>query len=92
MNDFHDPETYRIDGMHSGLGVRLMLSYFTRLECGICGPKPLPGRRFTDSVWIEAGYSIDAPESMPAGGCRLERMVMRVVPKRGKRCKRLRNK
>jgi hypothetical protein len=70
MNDLHDPETYRIDGMHSGLGARLMLSYFTRLECGICGPKPLPGRRFTDSVWIEAGYSIDAPESMPAGGMR----------------------
>jgi hypothetical protein len=70
MNHLHDPETYRIDGMHSGLGARLMLSYFTRLECGICGPKPLPGRRFTDAVWIDAGYSIDAPESMPAGGMR----------------------
>jgi hypothetical protein len=34
MNPLHDPETYRIDGMHSGLGARLILSYFTRLEGG----------------------------------------------------------
>lgn len=70
MNPMHDPETYRIDGMHTGLGALLMLSYFTRLRCGICGPNDLPGRPFTDSVWIEAGYSLDAPESMPAGGMR----------------------
>ena len=70
MNPLHDPETYRIDGMHSGLGALLMLSYFTRLKCGICGPKPLPGRRFTDAVWIDAGYELDAPKVMPAGGMR----------------------
>jgi len=70
MNLRHDPETYRLDGLYSGLGARLMLSYFTRLKCGICGPLPLPTRKFTDAVWIEAGYSLDAPDSMPAGGMR----------------------
>ena len=70
MNPLHDPENYRIDGMHTGLGAVLMCEYFGRLQCGIFGPNKTPGRAFTDAVWIEAGYALDAPEVMPAGGMR----------------------
>lgn len=64
----HRGENYRFSGSATGLGAILMLEYFTRLQCGICGPKPVPGKKFTDAVWIEAGYAIDAPAMLPAGG------------------------
>ncbi len=68
MSPLHDPANYRIDGMSTGLGAVLMCNYFDRLKCGIFGPNKAPGRWFSDAVWIEAGYSLDAPEVMPAGG------------------------
>lgn len=67
-NPLHDPANYRLDGMHTGLGAVLMCEYFGRLKCGIFGPNKPPGRAFTDAVWIEAGYALDAPEEIPAGG------------------------
>lgn len=51
-----------------GLEALLMLDLFQRLKCGICGPNPLPGKAITDATRIDAGYALDAPEVMPAGG------------------------
>ena len=67
-NPLHDPANYSINGMHTGLGAVLMCNYFDRLKCGIFGPNKPPDRAFTDAIWIEAGYALDAPEAMPAGG------------------------
>ena len=64
----HKSSNYSMQGLSTGLGAVLMLNYFERLKCGICGPNKVPGRAFTDAVWIEAGYALDAPEVMPAGG------------------------
>ena len=68
MNRLYNPENYRIDKLNTGLGAVLMVSYFTRLQCGIFGDNPVPEHGFIQSIWIEAGYDIDAPDLMPAGG------------------------
>lgn len=52
----------------SGNGALLLLNLFQRAKAGIFGPNQLP-RCLTDAVWIDAGYALDAPELMPAGGC-----------------------
>lgn len=66
----HNAENHSLNGMHTGLGAVLMCNYFNRLQCGIFGPNKAPPRQFTDAIWIDAGYALDAPESMPAGGMR----------------------
>lgn len=70
MNPLHDPRNYSAShGNACGLGAILLLNLFDRLQCGICGPNPLPGRKLTNAVQlIDPGYCIDAPEAMPAGG------------------------
>jgi len=70
MNPLHDPRNYSAShGSACGLGAILLLNLFSRLQCGICGPNPLPGRKLTNAVQvIDPGYCIDAPEAMPAGG------------------------
>jgi hypothetical protein len=67
-NPLHDPANHSVHGLSFGLGAVLMCNYFDRLKCGIFGPNEVPSCAFTDAVWIEAGYAIDAPEEMPAGG------------------------
>ena len=69
-NPMHRPENYNIRiGERCGLGAILLLNLFTRMECGICGPNPLPGRKLTQAVqMIDPGYCLDAPDAMPAGG------------------------
>lgn len=66
----HDPKQYSArSGDSCGLGLLLLLWLFDRLECGICGPNPLPPRSLKTAVQvIDPGYCLDAPESMPAGG------------------------
>ena len=70
MNPLHDPSAYSAShGNARGLGAILLLNLFSRLQCGICGTNPLPGRKLTTAVQvIDPGYCIDAPEVMPAGG------------------------
>ena len=70
MNPLHRPENYSVShGNTCGLGAVLLLNLFERLQCGICGPNPLPGRKITHAAQvIDPGYCLDAPEVMPAGG------------------------
>lgn len=56
-------------GRSTGLGAVLLCELMGRLKAGIFGPAKAP-RCLTESVWVDAGYAIDAPESMPAGACR----------------------
>lgn len=51
-----------------GIGAVLLVNLFQRAQAGIFGPNKLP-RCLTDAAWIDAGYAIDAPDVMPAGGC-----------------------
>lgn len=50
------------------LGAELLCEYYTRLRCGIYGPNKVPQKSLTDAVWIDAGYALDAPDEIPAGG------------------------
>ena len=70
MNPLHRPENYSAShGNACGLGAVLLLNLFERLQCGICGPNPLPSKKITHAVQvIDPGYCLDAPEVMPAGG------------------------
>lgn len=70
MNPMHDPASYNVCAAdRCGLGAILLLNLFERLQCGICGPNPLPGRKLTSATQvIDPGYCLDAPEAMPAGG------------------------
>ena len=70
MNPLHDAENYSAaQGNACGLGAILLLNLFERLQCGICGPGPLPGKKLTYAVQvIDPGYCLDAPGVMPAGG------------------------
>jgi hypothetical protein len=70
VNPMHDPSQYNARaGNAMGLGAILLLNLFERLQCGICGPNPVPGRKLTSAVQaIDPGYCLDAPEAMPAGG------------------------
>lgn len=70
MNPLHGSENYSAtQGDACGLGAILLLNLFERLQCGICGPNPLPGKKLTHAVQvIDPGYCLDAPEVMPAGG------------------------
>lgn len=70
MNPMHDPEQYNASqGNACGLGAILLLNLFARLQCGVCGPNPPPGRKLTTAVQIiDPGYCLDAPEVLPAGG------------------------
>lgn len=72
MNPLHDPRGYSLHGADRvGLGAILLLNLFSRLECGICGPNPIPDRKLKTAVQvIDPGYCIDAPEAIPAGGMR----------------------
>lgn len=69
-NPLHNAEAYSARAGDSlGLGAILLLNLYDRLQCGICGPNPLPGRKLTTAVQvIDPGYCLDAPEAMPAGG------------------------
>ncbi len=70
MNPLHRPENYSArSGARFGLGSILLLNLFERLQCGICGPNPIPPRPLKTAVqMIDPGYCLDAPEAMPAGG------------------------
>ena len=70
MNPLHDPKNYSIvSADRVAMGALMLMWLFDRLQCGICGPLPLPGRKLADAVQkIDPGYCIDAPEAMPAGG------------------------
>ena len=70
MNPLHDPDNYRLgSGGHFSLGCLMLMWLFDRLQCGIWGPNPLPGRSLIDAVQrIDPGYCLDAPGAMPAGG------------------------
>ena len=72
MNPLHDPRQYSASHVVSiGLGAILLLNLFYRLQCGICGPNPIPGRELKTAVLaIDPGYCLDAPEAIPAGGMR----------------------
>jgi hypothetical protein len=50
--------------------MHLMLECFRRMRCGIFGDQRMP-RCLADAAWQDAGYSIDAPDALPAGGCRV---------------------
>ena len=52
-----------------GLGAILLCEVFDRLKAGIYGPNKMP-RHISAAAWIDAGYQLDAPDTMPAGGCR----------------------
>lgn len=53
----------------TGLSMILLLNLFDRLQCGICGDKPLPSRKLIEAAQsIDPGYCLDAPESLPSGG------------------------
>ena len=69
-NPIHAADNYDArTGDRCGLGAILLLNLFDRMQCGICGPNPLPGRHLTNVVQlIDPGYCIDAPDAMPAGG------------------------
>jgi hypothetical protein len=49
-------------------GPLMLMEVFRRMNAGIFGPNKVP-RCLSDAAWIDAGYVIDAPETMPAGGC-----------------------
>ena len=70
MNPIHAAESYNArSGDACGLGAILLLNLFDRLQCGICGPNPIPGRKLTTAVQaIDPGYCLDAPDWLPAGG------------------------
>lgn len=70
MNPMHNSSFYSARAVDStALGAMLLLSLFERLQCGICGPNPLPARALKTAVQvIDPGYCLDAPESIPAGG------------------------
>lgn len=70
MNPMHDPRQYSATAADScRLGALLLLWLLDRLECGICGPNPLPPRSLKTAVQvIDPGYCLDAPDAMPAGG------------------------
>ena len=69
MNRMHDPRNYRVNEGRFSLGAILLLNLFSRVQCGICGPNPLPSRELTTATQvIDPGYCLDAPDVMPAGG------------------------
>jgi hypothetical protein len=51
----------------SGLPAVLMIALSRRFQSVAAAPKNL-----MRSAWDDAGYCIDAPERMPAGGCAYE--------------------
>jgi len=53
----------------TGLGAIMLLHLFQRLKCGLWG-KGTPPKALCEAAWIDAGYALDAPEEMPAGGVR----------------------
>lgn len=51
------------------LGAVFLSHWMMRAEAGIFGPNKAP-RPLVDAAWIDGGYTLDAPEAMPAGACR----------------------
>jgi hypothetical protein len=57
----------KIDRHMVGLGI--LMETMHRLKAGIYGGKVAP-EHIIKSCWIEGGYNIDAPDTLPAGGCK----------------------
>lgn len=68
-NPMHLGENNSLNGLHGGVGAVLLCELFGRMRWGIFGGGK-SDRRLADATWIDAGYSIDAPETLPAGGMR----------------------
>lgn len=51
-----------------GTGLSILMETMRRLQAGIYGGNTAP-QHLIKSCWDDGGYNIDAPSSIPAGGC-----------------------
>lgn len=49
------------------IGPSLLAALFSNVKAGIFGGGPRPSRHLTEDAWRQAGYCLDAPDTMPAG-------------------------
>lgn len=54
---------------HQWVGLTIFMETHRRVHSGNFGALPKP---LTEWAWAEGGYCIDAPQSIPAGGCYFE--------------------
>lgn len=73
-----------------GLAVRMMADVFHRTRTAALDGRRDPAvKRLARHAWEEAGYCLDAPDTLPAGGCRFDSMfgpepiVMQITCERG---------